>query len=254
MLTTWQKFMRNKMSDTMSDTMSDFKQLTAKNKWFVNKWCVNFLCMLIFYGGGQRPQVFTLMEAPAISALSEMAETAREHQYFELKVSLEKRVRSVELPNVLLPSKILRYVLFHVRHVLPYLRAQFKIAPSDARARYLLLHTRSGDVLDSANVTASLRKFLTRYDPNLAKVTTMTIRCCFASLMLRRFREKKAFPGMQEKEFISYLAKVMNTSEEQIRETYAASEREDFATVAAKLTMDIDEAGDTSDSEIEEDY
>ncbi len=27
-----------------------------------------------------------------------------------------------------------------------------------------------------------------------------------------------------------------------------------FGTVAAKLTMDIDEAGDTSDSEIEEDY
>ncbi len=64
--------------------------------------------------------------------------------------------------------------------------------------------------------------------------------------MLRRFREKKAFPGIKEKEFISYLAKVMNTSDEQIRETYVATEREDFATVAAKLTMDINETSDMS--------
>ncbi len=72
--------------------------------------------------------------------------------------------------------------------------------------------------------------------------------------MLRGFREKKAFPGMKEDEFMSYLAKVMNTSDEQIRETYAASEREDFATVAAKLTMDIDETSDMSDTDTAEDF
>ncbi len=46
----------------------------------------------------------------------------------------------------------------------------------------------------------------------------------------------------------------MHTSNEQIRETYAASEREDFATVAAKLTMDIDETSDMSDTDTEEDF
>ncbi len=72
--------------------------------------------------------------------------------------------------------------------------------------------------------------------------------------MLRPFQERKASSGMKEEEFISYLAKVMNTSDEQIRETYVASEREDFATTAMKLTMDVDVTGDMSHTENEEDF
>ncbi len=59
---------------------------------------------------------------------------------------------------------------------------------------------------------------------------------------------------MKEEKFISYLSKVMNTSDEQICETYVASEREDFATPAAKLTIDVDETCYMSDTENEENF
>ncbi len=84
--------------------------------------------------------------------------------------------------------------------------------------------------------------FLTRFDPELVGITTMSVRACYASMMVSKFRKNKIFRGMSESDFISYLSKVMNTSPEQILETYSHCDLDGFTTSANRFVAVMDES------------
>ncbi len=84
-------------------------------------------------------------------------------------------------------------------------------------------------------------------DPELANVTTMSIRASYATYMLQRYRKGNILANRAKKKFIGYLAKLMNTSEEQLKATYIASDIQDFVTCAEFVADIIDD--DKTDDE-----
>ncbi len=53
--------------------------------------------------------------------------------------------------------------------------------------------------------------------------------------MLGLFRKRKAFQSYNEAEFLDYLAKLMNTSYEQLRDTYIRTRADDFHASLSKV-------------------
>lgn len=227
------------------------KQFFLKEKQIRRKWNLNFLSALMFHGGGQRPQVYTLLEAPQLGEFSELAEEAKRNGVFSLKLSFEKRVRNSDLPYVLFPRVIFRFVKFHVEFVLPALHKKHEFSDGDARKQCLLLHTENGFALSTPQVTACIRKFLTSVDPELRKVSTMTLRASYATMMINRYRRKETLAHLDEEKFLEYLAKLMNTSSEQLRDTYISTEGETVQACAEMITgiMDGNEGNDDSDDD-----
>ncbi len=97
-------------------------------------------------------------------------------RYFAVKISNEKRIRDVDVPHVLFPESVLSAFKFHVRVILPVIYAKSGIPREDPRRNYLFLLTKSGDVLDSSNVTATLRAYLKNFDSELRHITVMSVR------------------------------------------------------------------------------
>ena len=209
----------------VSSTLSNKKKL-------VKKWCLNFVSTLMLHGCGQRPQVYTMIQAPSVMQLVELRDSAKNSGVFCLRTSYEKRVRCVDLPHVLFPRSVYRILNFHVNYILPSLYETHGVEEGDPRRNCLNLHTETGEPLDSRQVTACLRTFLKSYDPELARVSTMTLRASFATAMLRKHRRGEKFGDMREEDFIEYLAKIMNTSAEQLKDTYIASDESSFKACA----------------------
>lgn len=116
----------------------------------LNKWVLNLSALLIFVAGGQRPQVYCHLLVPDEAVLIEI-ERDPEQEYVELQVAVEKVPRGHTIPTVLLPKKIMRYLLFHVNLMLRWLmilqgRDLRQIPP------ILLLDTRTGNILSSCQV------------------------------------------------------------------------------------------------------
>ena len=225
---------------------SAVEEFLLSDKKIINKWNLNFLSALMFHGGGQRPQVYALLEAPSSVDLVSMVEDARKNGVFHLRLSFEKRARYVDLPNVIFPRVLYRPVKFHVNHVLPTLYKKHGIEVEDPRRKCLLLHTETGDSLDTRHVTASIRAFLKRFDPDLAKVSSMTLRASYATMMLLKYRRGETMGDLTEEKFIEYLAKLMNTSCEQLRETYISSEGGTFKVCAEMISGIMDRNGPIS--------
>lgn len=120
----------------------------------------------------------------------------------------------------------------------------------------LLMDTRNGDNLRTGLVRHTLRGFLKRIDPELTKVTPMSLRASYATMMLKKYRDGTIFNEKSEDEFLASLAKVMNTSVEQLSHTYAGLDRSDFHDIAKELTFAMEgmyeEANDLSESDKED--
>lgn len=190
----------------------------------VDKWCLHFLCLLILNGSGQRPQVFTFLKSMNDKELRNVFLKTKDQQYpLEIQIAEEEKVmRDLAAPCVMLPPSLTYLLIFHIKVMLPILYFRHDICEDDARRNYLFLHTGTGDLMISSNITSSLRTFLISHDPALGAVTTMTVRSCYCSMMLKRYYNRQEFNYIPLKDFLRYLAKVMNTSEEQIRRTYAS--------------------------------
>lgn len=222
-------------------------QMMATSKDLLKKWNLNFLSSLMLLCGGQRPQVYCLLEAPSGVDFIALREKAKSTGSFPLRISYEKRIRSIDLPSVLIPSSLFRVIKFHCLYVLPAIFGKHEIDETDARRKCLLLHTENGDVLASRQVTGTIRTFLKRFDPELGKVSAMTLRASYATMMLTKHRRNETFGGMGEDEFLSYLAKIMNTSPEQLRETYISTNGKTFEICARILSGIIDRNGITAE-------
>ncbi len=124
-----------------------------KNRGIMRKWNLNFLCAMALQCGGQRPQVYAIVEKPCTVDFVTLQRQAKETAAFALKTTYEKRVRSAELPNVLIPSAMYHAVRNHAGYVLPALYNRHRIPSDDPRRNCLFLHTESGEVLATRQIT-----------------------------------------------------------------------------------------------------
>jgi hypothetical protein len=215
--------------------MEDICNAVRSRDKMAEKWSINILAALVLSGGGQRPQVYAQLDLPDESELELFdAECRANKQYFTLRAGLEKTTRSIDLPKVLFPRVMLRFVRFHVVAMRPIL-LQLVEEGTRVNCKTLLLHSRRGIPLKSCDVTRSLGRFLERIDPELANITPMAIRGSYASMMLQAHRRNEIFRTFSENEFLQFLAKQMNTSVEQLATTYASCEVDAFENVANEI-------------------
>jgi hypothetical protein len=193
----------------------------------INKWCINLLSFLMMVGNGQRPQVYRLLLLPTPEQMRSWVVGA--DREVSLRTLLEKTPRSMECPGVLFPRRSASLLKFHVVVVRPLIMARFKIVEPGDRSEYpLLVHTKSGRMLRTADIRGTLRAFLTRYDPELAGITPMILRSSFASTMFARFKRGELGEEKSVESFLANLAKLMNSSAEMLMATYIASNPLDF--------------------------
>ena len=206
-------------------------------KGFINKWCLYMLALCVLMGGGQRPQVYGQLQVPSVVDIREMEVQTKKNGFFELKTVLEKTLRSSDIPNVMFPALLLRYVEFHARIFRPAILKKLDTSPTSASARNqsLLIDTRSGYPLDSRSVTASVRRFLCSYDPELSSITPMSIRASYATMMVDRYRKRLIFRNRTEEQFLDFLSKLMNTSIEHLRSTYISTSNSEYLDFAREL-------------------
>jgi hypothetical protein len=215
--------------------LEDICSAVGSREKLVEKWSINLLAALVLSGGGQRPQVYAQLDLPGESELETFnAECRANKLYFTLRAGFEKTTRSMDLPKVLFPGMMLKFVRFHVVVMRPII-VQLLEGGTQVSSKTLLLHTRRGSALKSCDVTRSLGTFLERIDPELANITPMAIRGSYASMMLQAHRTKEIFQNFSENEFLQFLAKQMNTSVEQLATTYASCDVDAFENVANEI-------------------
>lgn len=83
-------------------------------KAVVSKWFINMLLPFVFYAGVQRPQAYANMQVPNLTQLIDMAESASQKDYFEIERRHEKTLQSLNMPNIIVPGCLLKYMKFHV--------------------------------------------------------------------------------------------------------------------------------------------
>lgn len=221
------------------------RQFLQERSSVVQKWSLNFLVALLIGGGGQRPQVYSQMQLPDAQELVSMKRQAERDGFFEIRAVIEKTTRSFDLPNIVLPSPLLPFVCFQVQHIRPLIVRKTGVDETRTEIKTLLVNTRTGLPLRTEQIQSSLRRFLTRIDPELALVTPMSIRASYATMMVQAFREKKLFRGKSEREFLEFLAKSMNTSVEQLASVYAGCDTNDFRSCCRELSNILEQPGGT---------
>lgn len=229
------------------------KHLDEKN--LISAFCINFQSALMLCGGGQRPQVYTQLLVPSNFDLRSIG--TGDDSFFELSAVHEKTTRSLDIPNVLFSSKVANFLKFYVLIIRRFLVNKLGVDESETSRRHLLMDTRTGGMLRSAQLRHTLRAFIEKVEPGLASITPMSLRASYATWMLQRFRAKEIFTGIDEEGFLDILAKQMNTSVEQLRTTYAGIDRDDFKGLAKQLIAAFelnDETGNSDSDKSETDF
>lgn len=211
-------------------------EMLLKNEKIVQKWNINFTGLLLLSAGGQRPQVFSQLQLPTKIELESLKRRAEKQECIELRTVIEKTARSFDMPNVAFPSKTFAFVDFHSRIMRPIMKKRINMTEGSLEERTLLIDTRSGYPLSSTQISRTFRRFLSRLDEELAKVTPMALRGSYATMMLQAYRSGACFKEKSEEEFLQFLAKTMNTSVEQLASTYASNEMADFEACAREFT------------------
>ena len=205
----------------------------------VKKWCVNFLALIIFLSGGQRPQVFEQVQCPCDEDMDLWASAPYEPRYISLETINEKRSRTTDLPSLTIPKFSLKYISFHVKTIRPFILTQSGITETNEDCP-LLIHSETGHRLDRNQVLSSLRSFACRIDPELKNITTMSLRASYATMMFRAHRAGEVFQHLNEDAFLRELGKIMNTSVEQLKQTYISSDSSDFHETAQEVACFLD--------------
>ena len=219
-------------------------QIIGEKQKLLQKWCVNLIGLLILTGGGQRPQVFSQLQLPLERAFPRLKLRAEKMQYFEMSTVIEKTRRALDMPNVVFPVSVLKFVEFHALHIRPIIARKCAVDETELEEKTLFIDTRSGEPLSSNQVSSSFRRFLCRIDEELVNVTPMALRGSFATMMLQTYRKGRIFKQKSEAEFLEFLGKAMNTSPQQLAETYAGNDMTDFEECAREFTSVLTELED----------
>lgn len=149
----------------------------------------------------------------------------------------EKTPRGTFYPGIVFSSTARAFFLVYARLIRPAVmrRTSRRSVDSLDPDRTFLVHTETGRALSGENIRNTLRYYaggLGGLSGDLSRVTVMTLRASFASMMFRAFRQGK-FPGRSSEEFLSELAEIMNTSTEMLRTTYIATNGKEFDEAAS---------------------
>ncbi len=189
----------------------------SKDADMARKWNLNFVSALMLLGGGQRPQVYCVLEAPGTLISPHYEKVPRTLERFLSEFPMKSALDHSNCPVFSFHARCFERLCSTVASFLPALYGRHSIDVSDPRRKCLILHTEKGEVLDSKHITNTIRAFLKRYDPELMNVTSMSLRASYATMMLMKHRRGDTFGDLPEEEFLAYLAKVMNTSREQLK-------------------------------------
>lgn len=199
-----------------------------------NKWCLNFLSALMLTGGVQRLNLCIVLESPSNIELLNSKDDVIESGLFALQVSFEKRIRTIEFPKFIFPGSMYQAFTFHVTCVLPVLYYKHNAEERYARRKCLNLHTGTGESQGSRHVMATIRRFQKQLDPELKNIASITLRASFACMMLHRPMRGDKLANSD------YLAKVMNTSAEQLKKINLLTEGKTFEACAEIQKSRID--------------
>jgi len=121
--------------------------------------------------------------------------------------------------------------------VRPYLHDIRPSIPPTAKES-LLVDTRTGESLESWNITNTLKTFMKKKDPELAKtLTTMVVRSSFATISLMQYKEavKENRTNVSREAYMTDLGALMNTSVEMLKNVYLTIDDSDYLTAAINV-------------------
>ena len=179
------------------------------------------------------------MQYPADNVLRDWEEESGNSVAGPVKLypTAEKTPRGTFSPGIMFPEISGSFFSTYCRFIRPaVMRHSGKVArDATSTARTFLVHTETGLPLSGENLRSTLRQYvgsLGELSRDLSRVTVMTLRASYASMMFRSFK-KGAFPGQTFEEFLCDLAEVMNTSTEMLRGTYIAADGKEFDEAAS---------------------
>jgi hypothetical protein len=138
----------------------------------------------------------------------------------KLYPTAEKSPRGTFSQGVLFPEIASSFLSTYCRLICPAMMHSSRKVASDLAStnRTLLVHTETALSLSGKNMRSSLRQYvggLGGLSGDLPRVTVMTVRASFESMMFRLFR-KGEFPGQSFDEFLWEFVEGMNTSSEML--------------------------------------
>ena len=221
----------------------------GKNGSLIRKWFINLLLLFLFSAGGQRPQVYSQLQVPSVEEMADIEDSSQRMKFFELRTLREKSRRSLDMPNVIVPAKVMPFLKFHLDFMRPIVVKRVNVRETPGRSQPIVMHTEHGGYLTTAQIGLCLRNFLRMYRPDLSDATVMSLRSSYGTMMMQAYREKAIFQDLDERAFITKLGKVMNTSTEQLMTTYVGIDRSDYEDTAKELVSVIarDEAESAGD-------
>lgn len=212
-----------------------FDILVDKDAILLRKWCLNFLCLLVLHGGGQRSQVYSSLDLSAfginesghvVRSSVDVRKACESSGYFYLQAMHEKRLRSSRMPYIQIPSSIYDLYVVHKDLVRPSLLKRVSPNVENGSCDALLLHTENGNPLTEKQVSATVKKFYRNLDSELRGVTPLVIRRSYASIMYHKFLRGEICRNKSKAQFLEFLAERLNTSVEQLQDSYCGEEPE----------------------------
>lgn len=207
--------------------------LAERNGALMKKWGINFLNLVVLHGGGQRAQVYCEMQLDAFSIskrgtlvhkMPELKRVAKDTGYFYLQTSFEKRQRSEKMPYIRLPASIADLYLAHRSLCRPAILKRAGRDGLEGPNSKLILNTENGCPLSAKQVSASVKSFFKFMDAELGPVTPLVIRKSFATIMYKRYLNGEIHREKTRSQFLEFLAERLNTSVEQLEDSYCAQE------------------------------
>ena len=245
------KTVKDKVEETgkndMETKLDVFRSLVVSRKGLLDKWGLNFTAMLVFFGNGQRNQVFRLLNAPLLpDLLTFERENEENDRHAPIKMDLietavEKVPRDIRIPYIMFDNVILPFLKFHVEFVRPILLER-ALENGNRKTNYLLLHTKLGKKLTSQNIRYAIVTFVKRMNPD-AHLTPKDIRASFSTYMIRRYVKARTseqelegcFQSLEPQAFKEMMAAVMNTSVRMLDQVYMESSHSSFGDHIARV-------------------
>jgi hypothetical protein len=243
--------------------VEDLDSYLDDNPAFVRKFSLLLLVYVLLVGSGQRPQAYWSLQHPDLRTVEQwerdnalfvryqnmsrdrdgnLAEPREECPRFlavKLYPAHEKTPRDTLNPGIVFPDDARAYFLNYESYIRPSIIRRAGMARADAAdgGRTFLVHSETGRSLTGENLRSTLRTYVGGFRDlrdDLSRVTVMTVRASFATVMFRSFRRGK-FPDQTSEQFLDSLAGVMNTSMEMLRTTYIKTSGTEFDDAARKF-------------------
>ena len=167
----------------------------SRNDTLIRKWFINILLLLLFSAGGQRPQVYSQLQVPTSEEMADIEDSAQRMKFFELRTLKEKSRRSLDMPNVIVPAKVLPFLKFHLNFMRPIVVKRANVTETPGQSQPILMHTEHGAYLTTAQIGLCLRNFLKMHRPDLADATVMSLRSSYGTMMMQAYRDEAESAG-----------------------------------------------------------